>query len=600
MSRKLLSGKDRTTLDIALTNGTIPKGMVLPVKNLNSGLSSRVKYGTIDFFEHFHKKVVSCINDNSEEATKLACIYIPYLVTYFGLSIKEGKEIFPEEIENLFTLKDKMKELLAIFEVDGSEIGRYLDSSSKMVKESFPDKFAELIVQVEESKENQPEQETQNSEIVSQMAKELDAAKKQNERLTKENASLKTDVEKAQKKVEYWKGKKESSDKDIIDKATELKESRTTIKTQKKEIDTLSKQIAALQKEAEQRAEKEQEAIKAKEAEEEKKKNIKEKIIEILISNPYTISNIQHALYICGYDVSKEYVQSCLNELELTFNIEKDNYNIPTTYRIAKKGIAKGKQYKINAPIGGSWETLVMTDVHANLNELDKAKRGINASYDYVAKHGLPIVTNLGDLFELDIPITKTISYNDINDIRKLISEVSKLIPQVKGVKHALLGGNHCKKLLQSGIDPVEELARPREDIIDLGYDEAYLSFGRPTDLTNRDLIALLHTNTKKEVTVFKGQTVRQTVEEFDPKEIAKKNAYFSLMGHTHVGKFYPAEGLFLVPSITRDRLQNGAVHLKINFDSNGLIKSIELLPLANINNKLVQVSSEIEFVRKR
>ena len=73
-----------------------------------------------------------------------------------------------------------------------------------------------------------------------------------------------------------------------------------------------------------------------------------------------------------------------------------------------------------------------------------------------------------------------------------------------------------------------------------------------------------------------------------------------TLIGHTHMGKFFIQNGLYLVPSITRDRLRNGAVHMKVNFDENGLIKSIELLPLANINDKLMQISSEMEYVRKR
>jgi len=224
----------------------------------------------------------------------------------------------------------------------------------------------------------------------------------------------------------------------------------------------------------------------------------------------------------------------------------------------------------------------------------------MDVSYDYATNHGIQQITNLGDLFEINVDIRKTLTYEDTITIRKLVKEVSEMIPHVKNMSQGILGGNHCYKIAQSGIDPITELERIREDILDFGYEEAALSFGRPTDSKSREKISLIHPMSTKDIALFSGARTKPFMSPFVPDEFSREDSYMTLMGHTHMGKFFVQNGLYLVPSITRDRLRNGAVHMKVNFDEKGLIKSIELLPLANINDKLMQISSEMEYVRKR
>ena len=617
MSRKLLNGKERTDIDKAMTNGTFPKNKVLSGKVLNDYLGSRVKHGNPDFFEHFYKRTKTYINDKTESSAKLACLYIPYLITYVAVVIKEGNELFAEEIEDLFYLKERIHDLLTMFDIETKELDRYLDAAQSMIKETFPDKYAELVELEEAAKATEQIEETPSTKKVYQMREETETLRKQTAELETDKKRLQEEVDRKKETITRLQGQVKALEEEAKQRSAELKKSQKAINDQKKENEELSRDLmlmssdySHLQEETNQKIADQREQIRELKSIEKRynherdvesqKEVVKERLIEILLGGQHTLESLKHALSITGYEVTTKFIQECLNELSATFNVEKNTTNIPTTYRICKKRIIKDREFRINAPLNGSFETLIISDVHANLDELDKAKKAMDVSYDYATNHGIQQITNLGDLFEINVDIRKILTYVDTITIRKLVKEVSEMIPHVKNMSQGILGGNHCYKIAQSGIDPITELERIREDILDFGYEEATLSFGRPTDSKSREKISLIHPMSTKDIALFSGARTKPFTGPFDPSEFSREDSYMTLIGHTHMGKFFIQNGLYLVPSITRDRLRNGAVHMKVNFDENGLIKSIELLPLANINDKLMQISSEMEYVRKR
>ena len=614
MSRVLLKFTERTALDKVLINGAIEKGEVYSADILNMLFNSKTKYGSDSFFEHFYRRTMECIKAQTKDATKKVCKYIPYLVTYFGFVTLEKKGVLPEEIEGLFYLKDKVTALLDKFEVE-NDISGFLETAQKVIEESYPEQFEKLTA-IE--KEN-PEQETSDGNEESQKLQEI---LEENGRLKKENTNLKAENQRIQQKLdkkakeaaaikqrkdalESEKRKRKSASKERQDKISDNNERMRQLRISLKEAE--SKNLS-LQTEIEQKdADHEEDTRQLREIAEmyccdQKSKNfkerIKEKLIELLIDNEYSVMNIMHVLSTAGYDVSKELILTCLNELETTFAIKKDSTYYPTTYRITKAAIDVDKTFKINSSSDGYFDTLLITDIHANLVELDRTQQGLDVAYNYATKKKIHLLTNLGDFIELNIPISKTMGYSDINDLRRLIDAVSEKMPRDKKIDHAILGGNHCEKLAECGINPIAILERTREDVIDLGYKRAFLSLGKAGS-RERDKIALLHPNCRKNVSNDDTRSSKFT-QKFNPKEYTRRNCYLSCMGHTHIGKFYDENGLYLIPSLTRDREQNGAVHMRVYFDIKGKIKSIVLLPLVNRNNRLEQDEDEKEYVRKR
>ncbi len=614
MSRQLLKITERATLDKILINGAIEKGQVYSADVLNMLFNSKIKYGCDSFFEHFYRRTTECIKAQTKDSAKRVCKYIPYLVTYFGIVTEERKGVLLEELEGLFYLKDKITALLDKFGLENN-ISNFLETARKVIEENYPEQFERITTLANAN----IEQETSEGSKESQRTHEIE---EENARLTIENKELKTanqrlqqELDKKDKSIATIKARKQALEaeekkrktasrdrqKKISDNNEKIRQLRIALK--ESEAKNLSLQVEIDQKDIdhveETRQLREIEALYNKDkAEAELKETIKERIIELLVMNEYSVMTIMHALSILGYDVSKELVLTCLNELEATFTLKKNTTNYPTTYKLTKAEITCDKKFKINSPSEGTIESLLISDIHACLAEIEKAERGLDIAYNYAVKKKIRLLTNLGDLFELNYPLSRSMNYDEINDLRRLIEEVSKRIPHDKGINHAILGGNHCEKIAECGINPIEVLEKFREDIIDLGYTRAYLSFGRPGS-SQRDKIGLLHPNCKKVVTDENARDSKFS-KELDPKEYARKDCYLTLMGHTHIGKYYKENGLYLIPSLTRDRVQNGAVHMKVNFDFKGNITSVELIPLVINNNRLEQVEDEIHFVRKR
>ena len=74
-----------------------------------------------------------------------------------------------------------------------------------------------------------------------------------------------------------------------------------------------------------------------------------------------------------------------------------------------------------------------------------------------------------------------------------------------------------------------------------------------------------------------------------------RENTYIDMFGHFHKSSLDNNNGVCCVPSLLKDRYQDGAWHGTIYFDSTGRISEILFKPLIFSNDKLIS-TTEIEY----
>jgi len=114
---------------------------------------------------------------------------------------------------------------------------------------------------------------------------------------------------------------------------------------------------------------------------------------------------------------------------------------------------------------------LLISDTHLCHN-LDKISL-VHKSYQYAYDHDIKYVLHLGDLIEGVMPHNK--KELKIDNVEGQIEYVKENYPNYSGIKTLILFGNHdYYSLHKGGIDAAKEICDAREDLINLGYGEAY------------------------------------------------------------------------------------------------------------------------------
>ena len=151
------------------------------------------------------------------------------------------------------------------------------------------------------------------------------------------------------------------------------------------------------------------------------------------------------------------------------------------------------------------------------------------------------------------------------------------------------MGGNHEHGFLYCGIDPIERISSSRSDVMSLGYDHAFLNVGNSK-------IGLHH---------FKGfdldldnnSEVNQRLNDYyDNAGIERQDTYVDLLAHFHRSRINGIDNFAFIPSLFK-KINEGAVHLKIYFNSIGEIDYIDFIPLQL--KKEVQATTEVLYKKR-
>ena len=322
-------------------------------------------------------------------------------------------------------------------------------------------------------------------------------------------------------------------------------------------------------------------------------KSIDDIILEQIASDGKTLSELEFVLkYQYGMNLSKKEILDSLNRIGSLYNI-----------RQAGNIIELDPQYRVEAPIFKSEQIvnvptddkevidfLVISDLHSDIID-DNVKMLINASYDYCAREDIKYILNLGDLFHES---QKVLTKEDIINSYRLSDKMITDFPLCDTVKHIVLGGNHDKSKLHTGVDHLKYVCDNRSDMVFAGYDSAYLSLG---ESANKEFIGIHHLMLAREDMEIENPTesARKIINGKCLKKFNNKSKTFiDILGHLHRSLYDHEKGIYFTSSLNHDRCCWGATHVKVYMESDGTIKYVSIIPLVVRNTSLSKVTENV------
>lgn len=444
--------------------------------------------------------------------------------------------------ENERLLLDKNLELKALVELLKGKV----DALNVKVK-LYEDKISKL-----EAKNNKLDQNNQElNKKIKELKEELKSLKKLYDNLLLDNNNLNQLIDNKNIDIESLKNK-----------IAELDE------TNKK----LNEQIISLENELEIVTNRLNEYQKIEETKT-KEQELDNYILSKLFDGEYTLYNLYTILNDEGYFCTKEDISESLKRIKKYICI--DNAGIPITYKASSPIVATNKNFVINN-INNTYDLLITADWHLS-TEIDMYRTlgYVTALYNYCEANNINLIVNLGDF--LDVKPTDC-RYDQYSNNMRLLENIITLFPNDRNIIHAILGGNHDRRMLKLGIDPIKYLADSRNDFINLGYDDATINFIQDN---SSEFIGLHHPNiaglqlddfvaVREEINNYLKNTYKDV-------DFRRKDIFLDLFGHFHLPRIYAANYYAFVPALMKLNGQNtnGAFHLKIYFNENNTIDYI-------------------------
>lgn len=331
-------------------------------------------------------------------------------------------------------------------------------------------------------------------------------------------------------------------------------------------------------------------------------RRIREIIITELYNQPSSIEDLIKVVNREGYSVTPQIINEHLNALKNRVNMEGPLFEtIPPIYKLNTNPlITPNPIYLPSMALNKEVDVLLISDLHKDFYK--DLLVPMDIAYNYSSANNISYIFNLGDNFN-----TKYFNNNNNNRLEELkrieqwIKEFSDCIPQNTGIYLLNLGGNHDRFFLKAGIDPLSKLQEYRPDFINLGYDHVNIVLG--DKLKTNNCLALHHPSKRIEETIGESLTENSRIKDYfsgyyhslQNNLITRDMIYCDILAHLHRSKLDVLNSYCQVPSYTRDRVANGAWHLKIYFNSQKNIECITFIPLVIMNNQLKPVS-EIQY----
>ncbi len=402
--------------------------------------------------------------------------------------------------------------------------------------------------------------------------------RKQNRKLLKENAQLLRQIKDLRKDV--IKEQKNRHKKEML--LHSAKDRNRVLRKEKKEI--LSKYTS--QEEIFVKYQQQQFLLSSYEKELALWKNVKpgissylclssleEAILRLLYQRSYTLEELTCLLQDQSYYVTPKEVYASLISLNRQIGINGLQANhIPVSYRV-KKDVLTNQSFDLEwkghkKPL----EMVLYSDIHFYEGHVQSSFSEIDLLNEYCVSKNIPYLFHLGDLISRVnyLPF----DYDLMLRTRDFFREIIQKMPHSPTIFYGFLGGNHDEDFLRSGMDINTLLSEEHANFFSLGYYHAFLHMG-----SRKNMIGLHHPTCR--IQVEDGEEVLNTYLKQVYNSQNPRNTVMDFLGHNHRGYFSSQYGVALVPSLTRDRFENGAWHLKIYFNSGGEILDIHLIPLS-------------------
>lgn len=561
----------------------------LQKEHISLNLISKMVSALISFIGWLHEDDVK-IDDVSfiNRMHSLYGCYEQYLV-------KNGEER-NSTLDELFPILDeKLKEFYPYVEVE-EEIDSVEDV--ERLKKEIEELSSELHLREERIKELEKESKKKDKAIesrkkdITRLSGKLESSQKEQRTLNDKIKFLEGLVEELKTLIASLEDKLKDSD----EKYAILHELKARIQN---DYYTLKSTIKSLRSDLES---KESEIIKHREEEkmkiviplsddvtEQMNNRIEALIIRKMISGRNTVEELLEYLLQNGFSVSKDEIRRYLRNIKDKMNLE---------YKVSEDSILEDEdfgRYTIMVPENTfCYDLMVVSDFH--LTSFDKEiVQDMELINDYCEKNGISMILNAGDFFSLN----RTRNKRSISICKKLVEKIVTKYPSRNGIVHAVLGGNHDKELMEYVDDPLKTLESERDDFVNLGYGHCKISFGGTVSIL--DTIALHHPNRRYPEPVGNTYDTKKIQDSLNnyyfSKNMSNDDVYVDILGHIHKSGLDTENGICIVPSYRKDRVINGAWHVKIYFNENGHIDNIAFIPL--IKQRKLVPTTEIGYKKQ-
>ena len=563
--------------------------------DLCDALCKRGKISDVEFLEFFVESVVKEFRKDEKISMKQVTKFVATIIDFLHWVYDEGSFVEEKILDSIRSLEDYYDDYLnrTNFDIDLEFTDGVLADVLKTVDELYPcEKKNESILQYL----NQ----------IGDLSRELTAVRKELESLTGRFDSLSSDYDiKSQslvaRNIELTKANQEVANRDrIIDElnarvselSSKIEELQGLLGQSKEERDELfpyKEKCSLLSKEVEEL----NDALKSIE----KQKNealmhrVNETTMEGLIYQKLLEgSNIEGLIsYVngCGFKINRQDLYGLLSRIKTRIAVDGSSFGISPNYKIVEPRVLEDGIFDIGVPVGCTCYDILLTADYHTTEITSKYISEIDRVNSYCVNNNIKLVVNLGDFF--DGVASKEVTFDDAIQRYKWVEQAISLIPKADGIYHAVLGGNHDKRFLKYGFDPIEMMAREREDIINLGYTHSTITLNGCRSFAS--CFDIHHpTNTNFPIKLNEEGMDSELLldylnRSYERQGRTRNDSYIDIFGHTHKSQFNYVDSYAFIPSLLANKSKKGACHLKIYLDENSLIKYMVFIPLSISDN---------------
>lgn len=483
----------------------------------------------------------------------------------FDHPCEEYENNFNQEIE----IRDiKIKEQTSIIEKKEQKIGEQRDKIKDLRKQK---KEAEAIIE-------------ELQQRVREIQKLLDASKEnlvQNESMI---ANLKMriyELEERIKTLQHTKAKLESkihSLEETLDQEEKIKREKEELLVQKKELEEKLKLAT----------------IKIQELERLTSYSgfgdrIDEVILEQLYTSKLSMEEIQSCLEKKHFILSFEEIKKRIHQLSLKVFIATSFSKNKRVYFISPLPSVENIKYDLDLVDEKDYiDFLFVADHHIYEQNIEATVLMFDSIINFCMKNGIKHVIHLGDVFDFNRYSNSLFDFKKLVQFQKTALELIQKIPKEESIQHIILGGNHDAECLNLGVDFLKYFIGEREEFSLAGYQNSLLKIIHNDFLVGNFLLSHPYHGLAK-------SSLKERILNFEQKfgcDIA-----FAFFGHHHASYLDLESKGCIVPSLSIDRICNGAWFVRLNLKENQLENMI-FKPLV-LEKKLVPVSEFIYSLPK-
>lgn len=559
-------------------------------------LGKRGKIADIEFLEYFVETVATEFRKNEKISSKQIIKMISIIDAFLGWMFEEKSPIGDVVLDQIRSFNDFYDEYLIKSKMN---VDQKVIENLALLKETldklYPPRASEDSV----------------SKYLNKIA-ELEVKIKQLERDLDEIKRIKSGLEKRANQVETLQDNNNALSKEIKVKSLEIKNLTETIaslqsKIQELELllsqskkkvsdledfkvryETISEEVKKLQAlvNSDKKAKLETKNL------EEKQSKIERLIYQKLLIDEASLDELVKYMQSQGITTDNAEIIKILKRVKQKINIGDSSFSMSPIYRVQRPILVTDKFFSVNVPYDAKYyDIMLVSDLH--LKKFDsKVLKGFDSLNDYCTKHGICLILDLGDFYD-GYGASKKVDHDSAIKNYQLVEQAISFIPKASGLYHAVLGGNHDCNVSNYGFDPIELLARERDDFLNLGYFHSTILLNNLTN--NLGSFDIHHPNNftfsvnLDENGVDIEGTISYLKELYTKQGRNRDDSYIDIFGHTHQSQFnYPGSYCFIPPFFDGGS-KKGACHLRIYFDENNDIKYMIFMPLSYSDNKLVK-----------